>query len=161
MLICLFFRGKSVPQKTAPFRKWYGCLAELKSLLHSSVGFAAFTATATKATKNAIYQMLDLNVFKTLVIEKPPLRYNISYHFLYISKENTLENIFENLINDLKMKREKTERCIIFVKHASNALLFIPCFVCYWATTSSQNIHIVEARQMPLCICFMQVAHNQ
>eukprot|EP00112_Aurelia_sp_Birch-Aquarium-sp1_P008878 Seg199.13 transcript_id=Seg199.13/GoldUCD/mRNA.D3Y31 product="putative ATP-dependent RNA helicase R290" protein_id=Seg199.13/GoldUCD/D3Y31 len=58
--------------------------------------------------------MLDLNVFKTFAIEKPPLRSNISYHFLYLSKENTLENIFHHLINDLKMKREKTERCIIF-----------------------------------------------
>ena len=61
--------------KTMPFRQWYANIVELKSLLHDSTCFAIFTATATKATKNAIYQMLNLNALSTFAMEKPPLRW--------------------------------------------------------------------------------------
>lgn len=87
---------------------------ELKSLLHSSTRYAIFTATATKATKNAIYRMLNLNVFSTFSIEKPPLRGNISYQFAYLNKDKPLDCVFGPLIEELKDKGEETERCIIF-----------------------------------------------
>ena len=97
-----------------PFRQWYANIVELKSLLHDSTRFAIFTATATKATKNAIYQMLNLNALSTFAIEKPPLRDNIAYHFVHISKDESLDRIFGTLIEELKLKGSKTERCIIF-----------------------------------------------
>ena len=64
--------------------------------------------------KLTIYQMLDLSVFSTFALEKPPLRGNISYHFINISKDTPLDVIFGSLIEELTTKLEKTERCIIF-----------------------------------------------
>ncbi len=87
---------------------------ELKSLLHSSTRNAVFTATATKATKHTIYQMLNLNAFSTFEIEKSPLRGNISYQFSQISKDKSLDTIFKTLIGELEDKGEKAERCIVF-----------------------------------------------
>ncbi|XP_028413582.1 uncharacterized protein LOC114536425 [Dendronephthya gigantea] len=112
---CLVHWGTST-QKESPFRKWYANVVELKSLLHSSTRYAVFTATATKATKSIIYQMLNLNVYSTFEIEKPPLRGNISYQFVHLSKDKPLETVFGTLIEKLKAKGITTERCIVFCK---------------------------------------------
>ena len=108
----IIFQGTSV--KTMLFRQWYANIVELKSLLHDSTRFAIFAATATKATKNAIYQMLSLNALSTFTIEKPPLRENITYQFAHISKDESLDKVFGTLIEELKLKGRETERCIIF-----------------------------------------------
>lgn len=61
-----------------------------------------------------MYEMLNLNVFSTYAIEKPPVRGNISYQFAYLNKETPLDSVFGYLIEELKLKGEKTDRCIIF-----------------------------------------------
>ena len=108
------FRGQSTSQRAAPFRQWYTNLGELKSLLHSSTKYAIFTATASKATRNGIFKMLNLDVITTFSIEKPPLRANISYNFVYVRKEQSLENILAELIEEVKLKGKDIARCIIF-----------------------------------------------
>ncbi len=109
----MFCRGQST-NKEGPFRKWYANIVKLKSLLHSSTRYAVFIATATKATKYTIYQMLNLNAFSTFEIEKSPLRGNISYQFSQISKDKSVDTIFKTLIGELEDKGEKAERCIVF-----------------------------------------------
>ena len=111
--------------KEGLFRKWYANIVELKSLLHSSTQFAVFTATATKTTKKTIYQMLNLNAINTFVIEKPPLRGNISYQFSHLSKDKSLDTVFGTLIEELKAKGDKTGRCIIFCQtHKQCSVVF-------------------------------------
>eukprot|EP00794_Sanderia_malayensis_P012406 gene12406-13690_t len=61
-----------------PFRKWYGNLLELKSLL-SNPRIAIFTATASKKTRRKIFELLQLHAFTTKKIEKNPNKDNIRY----------------------------------------------------------------------------------
>ena len=110
----VIYRGKSTSQKTLPFRNWYANLKEIKSLLSPSTRYAVFTATATKETKRTIFQMLELSPFTTFVLEKPPLRGNISYHFCNVGKDTPLDVVFGELLQELQTKLEKTDRCIIF-----------------------------------------------
>lgn len=76
--------------------------------------YAIFTATATKATNQGIFDMLGMSRLTTFCIVKPPLRKNISYHFHYVSKDIPLENIFKDILNELRSKKQETDRCIIF-----------------------------------------------
>ena len=108
------FRGQSTSQCAVPFRQWYTNLGELKSLLLSSTKYAIFTATASNATRNEIFKMLSLSIISTYSIEKPPLRANISYNFVYVRKEQSLENVFGVLIEEIQAKGKDTSRCIIF-----------------------------------------------
>ena len=112
--LCFLYRGQSTSQQAAPFRKWYGCIGELKSLLLSTTRYAIFTATATKATKHTIFKMLNLNPMSTFSIEKPPMRSNIAYRFINVKKEQPLEAIFGFLIEELRNKGTDAEKCIIF-----------------------------------------------
>ena len=58
--------------------------------------------------------MLNLDVITTFSIEKPPLRTNISYNFVYVRKEQSLENILAELIEEVKLQGKDIARCIIF-----------------------------------------------
>lgn len=58
--------------------------------------------------------MLNLDVITTFSIGKPPLRANISYNFVYVRKEQSLGNIFAELIEEVKLKGKDIARCIIF-----------------------------------------------
>ena len=58
--------------------------------------------------------MLELSLFTTFVLESPPLRGNISYQFFNIGKDTALDVVFKELLEELQIKLEKTERCIIF-----------------------------------------------
>ena len=58
---------------SSPFRKWYGHIGELRSLLDSSVKFAVFTATASKSTKASLLTVLNIKPLLTHIIEKKPL----------------------------------------------------------------------------------------
>ncbi len=127
-LLCINFRGQSTSHRAAPFRQWYTNLGELKSLLLSSTRYAIFTATATKATKNTIFKMLNLSALSTYSIEKPPLRSNISFRFAYLHKEQPLETVFAFLIHELKAKRIDTDKCIIFCQTRKQCSLIYRMF---------------------------------
>ena len=149
----LYCRGRSAPQKAAPFRKWYANLAELKSLLHSSIRFAIFTATATRSTKSAVYDMLNLNAFNTYAIEKPPVRGNISYWFGYLNKEIPLESVFGSLIEELKTNGEKTDRCIIFCQARKQ------CAILYRLFTALLGKRIYAKEHATSDQCLVQMFH--
>ena len=72
------YRGKSTSLKELPFWVWYSYLIELKSLLPAA-RYALFTATATKATKMILFDMMELTVEDTFRVEKLPTRSNICY----------------------------------------------------------------------------------
>ncbi|XP_028413088.1 ATP-dependent DNA helicase Q-like SIM [Dendronephthya gigantea] len=58
-----------------PFRKWYGNLGELRSLVPDEVNMIVATASATKETKAVIYESLQLTK-NTAVVSKSPDRSN-------------------------------------------------------------------------------------
>ena len=150
-------RGRSASQKAAPFRKWYANLAELKSLLDSSTRFSIFTATATRSTKSAVYDMLNLNAFNIYAIEKPPVKGNISYRFGYLNKETPLESVFGSLIEELKTNGEKTDRCIIFCQTREQCAILYPFFT----ALIGKRIHAKEHATSDQCLVQMFQAGSQ
>lgn len=128
---CVYFaniRGKSASVKDTPFRVWYSKLVELKSLLPKT-RYAIFTATATKATKQAIFDMLVLTHHDTFCVEKEPTRSNTSYYFVYLEKSLLLEIIFEKIINELKEEKQQAERTIVFCQTRKQCSLMYRMFV--------------------------------
>ena len=99
-----------------PFRKWYGCLGELRSLIPTATRLVILTATATKATKEEILNTLHLSGEDIKFIEQSPDRPNIRYCAQYLDKNEPLEASFSTLIEELKTVRGNTAhlRCNIY-----------------------------------------------
>ena len=77
ILFCLFYNRGLSGSKKVPFRKWYGCLGELRSLIPTAIRLVILTATATKATKGEILNTLYLSGEDIKFIEQSPDRPNI------------------------------------------------------------------------------------
>ena len=63
VLLCLIYcfivyRGLPASVRKGPFRKWYGHLGELRSLIPKECNIMVLTATATKRTKQQILETL-------------------------------------------------------------------------------------------------------
>ncbi|XP_061171628.1 uncharacterized protein LOC133181101 [Saccostrea echinata] len=108
-LFPLFFRGESASEED-PFRRWYGRLGELRSLVECPV--ILMTATANSAARKALQRKFCMT--DCLEIIENPDRNNIKL-FLQCVKYNTpLENTFFFLILMLKEKKELCDRYLIF-----------------------------------------------
>eukprot|EP00112_Aurelia_sp_Birch-Aquarium-sp1_P015912 Seg3562.16 transcript_id=Seg3562.16/GoldUCD/mRNA.D3Y31 product="putative ATP-dependent RNA helicase R290" protein_id=Seg3562.16/GoldUCD/D3Y31 len=110
-------------QKGAPFRRWYGKVGKIVSLMDSSVKKAAFTATASKATKASIFAVLNLKPITTFVVERNPVRSNLLFHVRYIGNDMNLERIFSEIIQELKDQKGKCKRTVLFVQTRSQTAL--------------------------------------
>eukprot|EP00112_Aurelia_sp_Birch-Aquarium-sp1_P024204 Seg753.8 transcript_id=Seg753.8/GoldUCD/mRNA.D3Y31 product="ATP-dependent DNA helicase RecQ" protein_id=Seg753.8/GoldUCD/D3Y31 len=97
-----------------PFRAWYGNLKEMRSLVTRHTGFMAFTATATKSTKQKIFELLQLDLFSTAVVEKSPCKDNLRFVVKYVERDRSFVSIFGWLITDLMLKSIKTDRTLIY-----------------------------------------------
>ena len=73
-----------------------------------------FTATATLDTKRKIFEVLDLDKEKTFTIEKSPERSNLVYSFQYIDNDMEIQNIFNEIISEVREKAEKCTKTIIY-----------------------------------------------
>eukprot|EP00794_Sanderia_malayensis_P001823 gene1823-2047_t len=93
----------------SPFRKWYGQVGEIRSLLDASVKLAVFTATASKATKATILTALNMENISTYYIEKSPVKENLCFFLEYVKNDIPLEVIFGNLIHEIKMFGKKQQ----------------------------------------------------
>lgn len=109
----LFCRGLN-SEKKIPFRKWYGCLGEMRSLIPKQCKIMILTATATKDTKQQILDTLQLSFEDIKIIEKSPDRPNISYVANYLDKNEPLEAAFSSLICEVKSENITTQRTIIY-----------------------------------------------
>ncbi|XP_070548878.1 ATP-dependent DNA helicase RecQ-like [Ptychodera flava] len=89
------------------FRKWYGRLSELRSLLNSTVPLVALTATASFAVQRSVIEELCMKNCR--IVSLSPDRNNIRY--CVINKvNNDLERNFSWLIMDLMDKGVNAER---------------------------------------------------
>jgi len=100
--------------KKVPFRKWYGCLGELNSLIPKGTQMMALTATATKATKLQIMEILKLTPKDTLIVQQSPDRPNLFYSTQYMDKNDQLEVVFGALINELQDLNIDAPRTLIY-----------------------------------------------
>ena len=75
---------------------------------------AVFTATASRATKAAIYSVLNLESSSMHVIEKSPMKNNLLFFSKYVSNDTKFEVLFSELLDELAEKVFETMRTIIF-----------------------------------------------
>lgn len=109
----MFSRGLDAANKMA-FRKWYGCLGEIKSLIPDGCHILILTATATKNTKQKIMNTLNLSPESMKMVEQSPDRPNPLYTLQYLDKSQGLEIQFGNLIEELKEKGAEIPGTIIY-----------------------------------------------
>ena len=95
----------------AAFRETYAELHELRSLA-PDVKMLALTATATTSTRQTITEILLMD--NPHVIYENPSKANIAYSVHYMDKERSVEDYFRWLADELKEKKEKTSRTIIY-----------------------------------------------
>lgn len=92
-------RGLSGSKKV-PFRRWYGCLGELTSLMSKNRNMV-LTATATRTSKQQILQTLNLPLKDVVFIQESPDRSNLVYLKQLLDNNDPLEKVFGGLIDDI------------------------------------------------------------
>ena len=143
LILFIHFRGTADGDSNhVPFRKWYGNLMELTSLL-SSPRLAVFTATASKSTKRKIFEALKLNHLTTCVIEKYPNKDNLRYVVKYIENDLSLNDIFHTLISELRSKSTETEGTLVFCRTRKQ------CSLIFRAITAAIGNSVYYGRASP------------
>ena len=74
--------------------------------MFTDINLIVCTATATKATKSKIFEVLDLKTEDTFSIEKSPERPNIAYFTQYVENDMKLSDVFHDIILDVKDKKD-------------------------------------------------------
>lgn len=97
-----------------PFRKWYGNLGELMSLVPSNINFVVLTATATQETTEQIFESLKLPPKKTHIVKQSPDRLNLRYSVQYIDNNMPLNMVFASLLDEINEKGVEAERTLIY-----------------------------------------------
>ena len=95
----------------AAFRETFSDLHELRSLA-PSINIMTLTATATRATRETIMDVLLMN--HPHVILESPGKPNIAYSVYYIPKDRCLRDDFQWLGDELLTEKELTTRTIIY-----------------------------------------------
>ena len=126
------------------FRRWYGQISQLRSLIPSSTPFVALTATATHHVHDVIIRSLQMDPVQSIVLS--PNRINIRYSIQKVSRD--IYKTFRWLLQELKLKRTALSRIIVFCRSiytcASLYKLFITelredSYKPYGSTPSIQN----------------------
>ena len=104
------FRGMSTNNNLAAFRECYSHLHKFRALVPCKI--IALTATATKATRKTIYEVLLLSNPK--VIYESANKSNVAYSVKYMANDTDLEGYFDWLVEELKEKKEDCQRTIIY-----------------------------------------------
>ena len=104
---CISHRGMG-----SVFRKWYGEVSQLRSLLPNGIPFVALTATSTIFVRRIIIdQLLMENV---AMIEASPERRNIRYSVVQASRD--LYDSFKWLIERLRTCQVETPKTLVFCR---------------------------------------------
>ena len=100
----------SANNKKHVFCKWYSRINEARSL--TKVPFMALTVTATKATKDKIFELLEFTYLVEVLAS--PNRNNISYCIQALDKNLTLAENFRCVIDEILRKGRNSFRTIIY-----------------------------------------------
>ena len=71
-----------------------------------------FTATATRATKQKIFDLLGLDKNSTVIMEKSPCKENLKFIVRYIDRDTSFESAFGSVVSELK--QDNCERTLIY-----------------------------------------------
>ena len=114
---CLyFFRGDD-------FRKEFSKLGDLCGFFPTNVKFMALSATMSKKTRRDVIRILGMH--KPVVIAKSPDKPNLVYS---VYEKSEMEEVFDGLIEELRVKRLQMEKVIVFVKHMIAVVSSFCCF---------------------------------
>ena len=105
LLFCHLLRGES-------FRKEFAQLGDVRSLIPASVRVMALTATATSSTRRAVVTLLKM--VHPEIVSVSPNKTNIKYSVC--RNERGLEETFSPLVEELRQKRKRMDRTIIFCR---------------------------------------------
>ena len=83
-------------------------------LIPKECNIMVLTATATKRTKQQIFETLHLSTDDITFVEQSPSRPNLFYAKQYLDKNDALEKQFGSLIDELKTKGTETPRTLIY-----------------------------------------------
>ncbi|KAJ8041444.1 putative Werner syndrome ATP-dependent helicase-like 1 [Holothuria leucospilota] len=107
---CIVKWGQS-SGNTEAFRKYYGMIAELRSVIKLCTPVVAMTATATQLVRSKIVQALGMNSF--VLIDSNLIVQNIK-HIVITPSQNDYPKIFDWLCDKIVREKEQTERVLIF-----------------------------------------------
>jgi len=93
--LIILFRGMSTTNNLVAFRDCYSRLHEFRTLA-PSVNMMALTATATKATRDAIFDVLMMD--NPYSIFESPHKENVSYVVEYMPRDADMEHYFGWLV---------------------------------------------------------------
>ena len=106
------------------FRRWYSRINEAKSL--TEVPFMALTATATKATKDRIFELLEFTC--PVEILESPNRNNICYCIQALDKNLSLADNFRCVIEEICRKGKDSIRTIIYCQTVKQCSILYKIF---------------------------------
>ena len=96
---------------SSKFRPSYGCLHELRALVHPGTPILAATATATHAVRKDIIEILDMKGCE--VVYTSPDRPNIYYE---VKRRTDIKSDFNPLIDSLLTDNNKTKQVLVYCK---------------------------------------------
>ncbi|XP_028419193.1 uncharacterized protein LOC114544901, partial [Dendronephthya gigantea] len=114
---CIAKWGKDSVTEEA-FRRDYGRLSELRSLVHRDIPVIALTATATEATQKTIIK--DLCMKNCVEIIGDPNKPNIRYSVKDVDHEN-LYDTFRSIIDELEEMHVNATKVIVFCRRKEHA----------------------------------------
>ncbi len=85
-----------------------------------------FTATATRATKQKIFDLLGLDRKNTVLIEKSPCKENLKFIVQYMERDASLETVFGSVVSELK--QGNCERTLIYCQTRKQCGLLLRFF---------------------------------
>ena len=115
-------------KESIPFRKWYGNLSELVSLVPSNLNFLILTATATQSTTDCIFSGLHIPIKKVYTVKISPNRNNLKYSLQYIDNNMPLEMVFRGIIDEMLQNGITTERTLIYCQTRKHCGLIFRLF---------------------------------
>ena len=121
----------------------------MRSLICDNVKQIVVTATATKQTRYAIFDILKLNK-QCAIITESPNRSNIFYCFQYFNKALSLNLLFDEVIKDIEANNVSAKRTIIYCQTRKQCGLLYKMFEValgskfYKGSSSKPTKHLVE-----------------
>lgn len=140
----MYCRGEGSASKSA-FRRWYGRLSELRSLLPEA-RLLVMTATAGPSLRHRIRQRLGLTSSNLKEIIESPNRENIKLSIMEYKSTQNMCDLFDSIIDKIVTEQDKCDRIIIFCRRISDCGYLYAMFVSNVSTTVMSHINMYHSK---------------
>ena len=117
-----------------PFRKWYGNLSELVSLVPSNLKFLILTATATQSTTDCIFNSVHIPIKKVYTVKSSPNCNNLKYSLQHVDNNVPLEFVFQGIIDHVLQNGVTTAHTLIYCQTRKHCALIFRLFQIHLGT---------------------------